>query len=76
LGDRFRRVRWGSQGDDWLWILHRGYRLEIDSFYSLQLEVKGPRKSYGLAQEVLHCLPDSAIITVFEIPKLDLTASD
>ncbi|MEB3160431.1 MAG: hypothetical protein VKL20_03095, partial [Synechocystis sp.] len=42
LGDRFRRVRWGSQGDDWLWILHRGYRLEIDSFYSLQLEVKGP----------------------------------
>jgi hypothetical protein len=39
----------------------------------MELEVKGPRKAYGLAQEVLRLLPPSVFVQVFERPKLDLT---
>jgi len=73
LSDHFPRLEWGSQCDDWLWIYHRDYRLEIDSFSSIELEVKGPRKSYGLAQEILGRLSPSTIIFVLATPKLDLT---
>ncbi|MBE9242370.1 hypothetical protein IQ217_16650 [Synechocystis salina LEGE 00031] len=73
LSDHFPRLEWGSQCDDWLWIYCRDYKLEIDSFSSMELEVKGPRKAYGLAQEVLRLLPPSVFVQVFERPKLDLT---
>jgi hypothetical protein len=39
----------------------------------MELEMKGPRKAYGLVQEVLGRLPASTILFVFETPKLDLT---
>jgi hypothetical protein len=73
LSDYFPRLEWGSQCDDWLWVYHRDYKLEIDSFSSMELEMKGPRKSYGLAQEILGRLPSSTLLCVFETPKLDLT---
>ncbi|WLT40611.1 hypothetical protein NON20_25595 (plasmid) [Synechocystis sp. B12] len=73
LSDHFPCLEWGSQGDDWIWIYHRDYKLEIDSFSSMELEVKGPRKAYGLVQEILHLLPPSVFIDVFECPKLDFT---
>ena len=76
LSARFRRMIWGPQGDDWIWIFSKGYKLEIDSFYSLHLDVRGPRRSYGLVREILHSLPSSTIIKEFEIPKGDLTAPD
>ncbi|AIE76244.1 hypothetical protein D082_50820 (plasmid) [Synechocystis sp. PCC 6714] len=39
----------------------------------MELEVKGPRKAYDLAHEVLYLLPSSVFVQVFERPKLDLT---
>ncbi|MBE9194883.1 hypothetical protein IQ219_06075 [Synechocystis sp. LEGE 06083] len=73
LSDYFPRLEWGSQCDDWLWIYRQDYKLEIDSFSSMELEVKGPRKASGLAQEVLSLLPPSVFLQVFERPKLDFT---
>jgi hypothetical protein len=73
LSDHFPRLEWGSQCDDWIWIYRRDYKLEIDSFSSMELEVKAQRKAYGLAQEVLSLLPPSVFIDVFECPKLDFT---
>jgi hypothetical protein len=73
LSDHFPRLEWSSQCDDWLWIYRRDYKLEIDSFSSMELEVKGPRKAYSLAQEVLHLSPPSVFIDVFECPRFDFT---
>ena len=76
LSARFRRMIWGPQGDDWIWIFSKGYKLEIDSFYSLHLDVRGLRRSYGLVRKILCSLPPSTIIKEFEILKRDLTAPD
>ncbi len=63
----------GSQGDDWIWIEKEGKKVEIDSFNSLELEIKGPRVTYGIVKEILHLLSEEWILKIFDKPKLDLT---
>lgn len=37
----FKDIQFGSQGDDWIWIHLGDDKIEIDSFYSMELDVKG-----------------------------------
>lgn len=73
LTGRFSNVQHGSQCDDWIWIECKGMRIEIDSFYSPQLELKGPRRAFGLVQEILALMRPEWIVTRFPVPKPDLT---
>lgn len=75
LQRRFDHLQYGRQGDDWIWVefCHGRERLEIDSFYSPWLELKGRRRNYGLAQEILACLPPACIRCVPQPPRVDLT---
>ena len=34
-------IQFGRQGDDWIWVHVKEDKIEIDSFFSNQLEVKG-----------------------------------
>ncbi|WMC10181.1 hypothetical protein PU634_13975 [Oceanimonas pelagia] len=73
LQGRFARLQFGRQGDDWIWLEHRHGRMEIDTFYSTWLELKGRRRDYGLAREVLACLQPAWIEHIFQPPRVDVT---
>jgi len=73
LTEHFDHIQSGRQGDDWIWI-HLGYdRIEIDSFYSMELELKGRYKFFGTAKQILEQMNDEWIFQVFDPPKMDLT---
>jgi hypothetical protein len=73
LMERYPSVQFGRQGDDWIWV-HAGHeKVEIDSFASMQLQVKGKRSQTGFIRLMLDLLDDAWILQVFDPPKEDLT---
>ena len=49
-------------------------KIEINSFYSMELEVKGKRKHYTIVMQVVQKMKKKNwIIQVFDPPKVDLT---
>jgi len=73
LTEQFKDIQSGRQGDDWIWIHLGDDKIEIDSFYSMELEVKGKRRHYTVAIQAIQKLDDSWITQVFDPPKVDLT---
>jgi len=73
LSEHFKNIRSGRQGDDWIWIHLGEDRIEIDSFYSMELEVKGKRKHYMAAMQAIQSLDKSWILQIFDPPRIDLT---
>jgi superoxide dismutase len=74
LKDQFNDVQSGRQGDDWIWIhLADDDKIEIDSFFSMQLEVKGKYKHLAVVTQILQQMDDEWIIQVFDSPKMDTT---
>jgi len=73
LMGQFKNIQSGRQGDDWIWIQLGEDRIEIDSFYSMELEVKGKRKHYMVAMQAIQNMDKSWILQVFDPPKIDLT---
>ena len=72
--EQFKDIQSGRQGDDWIWIhLADDEKIEIDSFFSMQLEVKGKYKHLTLATQILQNLNERYILQVFDPPKLDMT---
>ena len=73
LSSHFENIQYGSQGDDWIWI-HLGYdKIEIDSFFSMNLEVKGKYKYLPVIKRILQMLKDELILQIFSPPKIDTT---
>lgn len=73
LSEQFKNIQSGRQGDDWIWIHLGEDRIEIDSFYSMELEVKGKRKHHTTAMQIIQKMEKSWIIQVYDPPKVDLT---
>jgi hypothetical protein len=73
LTGQFKDIQSGRQGDDWIWIHLGDDKIEIDSFYSMELEVKGKRKHYMTAMQVIQKMDTSWIIQVFDPLKIDMT---
>jgi hypothetical protein len=73
LTEQFKHIQSGRQGDDWIWIHLGGDKIEIDSFYSMELEVKGKRKHYTVAMQAIQKMDEGWIIQVFAPPKVDMT---
>jgi len=69
----FQNIQFGRQGDDYIWINFPNSKIEIDTFYSMNLEVKGRRGQYSVYREVLSCLENEWVIKEFNPPKVDLT---
>ena len=66
-------IQFGRQGDDWIWIHLEDDKIEIDSFFSDQLEVKGRQKHSKTIREILQALEKEWILKRFDPPKQDLT---
>jgi hypothetical protein len=73
LTEYFKKIDHGRQGDDWIWIHFTNDKIEIDSFYSMNLEVKGKYKQYIIAMQILQKMDNDWIIQIFEPPKVDTT---
>ena len=72
--EQFKDIQSGSQGDDWIWLhLSDDDKIEIDSFFSMQLEVKGKYKYLETVHKVTQLLNKNWIIQVFDPPKIDTT---
>ena len=73
LKKRYSRVMSGQQGDNWIWVFYRGGKIEIDTFYSHKLEIRGARKQFGLVHEIINLIHPLCSIKVFDPPKVDET---
>lgn len=73
LQKHFQNIQFGRQGDDYVWVDFSNERIEIDSFYSENLEVKSKRKNFSLVKNILSRLESDCLIQVFDPPKVDLT---
>jgi hypothetical protein len=73
LMKHFQNVQFGRQGDDWIWVNFSNGKIEIDTFYSTNLEVKGERRQYSIVIELLQVLENKWIVQEFNPPKVDLT---
>ncbi|MEP7136147.1 MAG: hypothetical protein ABI904_14565 [Chloroflexota bacterium] len=69
----FENIQYGRQGDDWIWIHFGEEKIEIDSFFSMQLEVKGKYKHIPIVKKIIQELTDDWILQIFDPPKVDLT---
>lgn len=74
LMKHFEHIESGRQGDDWIWIhLTDEDKIEIDSFFSMQLEVKAKYKHHPFVIQILHEMKKDWILQVFDPPKIDMT---
>jgi len=73
LMKQFEHIESGRQGDDWIWIPTADDKIEIDSFYSMNLEVKGKYVQYTFVMQILHEMENDWILQVFDPPKIDMT---
>ncbi len=74
LMQHFENIQYGGQGDDWIWIhLTHDDKIEIDSFFSMQLEVKGKYEHIQVVRQILQKMKDDCILQVFDPPKIDMT---
>jgi hypothetical protein len=73
LMKHFPHVQFGRQGDDWIWVHFDDDKIEIDSFFSTELEVKGRRSQAGAAMSILELLDPAWVIKRFQPFKKDHT---
>lgn len=73
LMSHFENIEYGRQGDDWIWIPLGDDKIEIDSFYCMNLEVKGNYEHLVFVRQILKELKDDWILQVFDPPKVDMT---
>ena len=73
LMSHFENIQFGSQGDDWIWIHLADDKIEIDSFFSMNLEVKGRYTYLPVIERILQMLKEDWILKVFDPPKIDTT---
>ncbi len=73
LMEHFKDIQSGRQGDDWIWIQLADDKIEIDSFYSMNLEIKGKPGHLPVVRQLLAQLQADDILEIFDPPKIDLT---
>jgi len=73
LTEHFENIESGRQGDDWIWIHLDDDKIEIDSFYSMELEVKGKHQQYAVVKQILQSMKSNWILQIFDPPKVDMT---
>ena len=71
LREKYRDVRYGQQGDSWIWVDNRGMKVEIDTFTSMHFQVKSPSEKRFLVVKVLELLQNRYKLNVYAEPELE-----
>lgn len=69
----FQMVQFCRQGDDWIWVHFPDGKIDIDTFTSEHLQVKGKKSQQKSAKEILDYLERDWILKKFNPPQADLT---
>ena len=69
LSSAFEDVEEGLQGDSWILIRENGEKVSVDSFTSMQHEVKAADKDNTLAPRVIAALENFYSVTVHDPPQ-------
>ena len=73
LMNHYPQVQFGRQGDDWIWVHLPDGVIEIDTFFSNNLQVKGKANQLSSAAELLGRISPKLILEIFNPPIADLT---
>ena len=67
----FSEIKYGLQGDSWIWIFEDDEKVEIDTFYSMKHQIKSASPERHLVKKVISVLSTRYNITVYEKPELE-----
>jgi hypothetical protein len=70
LRHHFQNVESGLQGDSWVWVLNDSHKVAIDTFTSMQHQVKSSEPSV-LVNQVLGVLAHHYQLRVLDPPELE-----
>ena len=70
LGENFRKVESGLQGDSWIWIVESGRKVSVDTFTSMHHQVKSAHRC-ALVDDVLAVLAGRYDVQRIEPPELE-----
>ena len=71
MQEHYRDVRYGQQGDAWIWIENRDMKVEIDTFTSMQFQVKSPSEKRFLVVKILELLQSHYKLSIYPEPELE-----
>ena len=67
----FDQVSYGRQGDDWIWVEEDDCKVEIDTFWSMQLQIKTASADCTLIKRVLDLIETKFPVQRFSEPSLE-----
>ncbi len=72
MGSNFEIIKYGIQGDSWVWIFEENDKVTIDTFSSLKHQVKCDIKGSPLIKKVISVLKQKYEILEYDTPKLEI----
>jgi len=74
LKAHYSDVRFGQQGDSWIWVESEDMKVEIDTFSAMRFQVKSPSKSHRLVVQILALLQQHYKLYIY--PESELEAHE
>ncbi len=71
LEAEFKELQHGHQGDSWIWVFDGEDKVAIDTFYSMQHEIKSESDNISHIHRVIDTLKRTFEIRVFNEPELE-----
>ncbi len=68
---KFKQVDSGHQCDSWIWIYEGDHKVMIDTFSSMNHQVKSEKKENPLVQKVIDVLKEKYNVIIFSDPELE-----
>ena len=68
LQERFAHIEHGHQGDSWMWIFSGEDKVAIDTFYSMQHQVKSESGNVAFVEQVIEQLKLRFDVTILDTP--------
>ena len=69
LSSKFPDLESGLQGDSWLWIFEGDEKVAIDTFYSMQHQIKSSSRTGALVHKIIEVLAPHYNIAVYPEPE-------
>lgn len=71
IESKFDRVEHGLQGDSWIWVFNDEERVAIDTFSSMQHQVKAEESNSDFVHKVIDALSTEFQVVVNTPPKFE-----
>ncbi|MBU2714136.1 hypothetical protein [Zooshikella harenae] len=69
--NNFKHVDSGLQSDSWIWVYEEGNKVAIDTFSSVNHQIKSDKQDNPLIQKVISILQKKYNVIVYSEPELE-----